>query len=498
MADQNFIPPNLPIEEKKSEPAPLPPSPNTGGSVSSIPASAVNPSSKSVENSTVTPVSVPDSRPVKSYIRTMDSDIKSVQMGQAPRGTEKSLPAMVFTEDSKVAGTQGGASGLATPPKPAPAVEIKLSKPESGVSMPFYKKEEVKIKVDALKPTPQIVIPALPSAPKPPVFPPTFSRPEPRPVPVPITPPTRLVLPPIPPVVGSFKPVEAKPPTKPAIIPPPQGVSISTAGIKSFIGPKMLIPGAILLLLAITGLGYWFFVLRGTETVIDESPNATPSTSMAVSVQPTLRVSKLISFFPAHYLLPVGKGQGKTLTSVLPEIEHLSLADSRENILLDPRMEGGEDYPFSKFLDRFLVNFPVNLLSAVDEKDFDLVWSTQKELFNTQGKPVLNGSGLEERRLALAVRVTSAEQARKTMLEWESSMADDWQNFFVFPAPTTQTSFLPASYRDVAIRYLNFNYPDYSIDYAIVTANNNDDYLIISNSREQIFGIIDALLGFGR
>lgn len=490
MADQNSIPPNLPIEEKKSGPA-------LAGNLSPKPAE--KPVASVPVPSSISSAPASDSRPVKSYIRTMDSDIKSVQMGQAPRGTEKSLPVAVPAEVSQPTGAQSMVSSQ-TVSQSAPVAEIKLSKPESGVSMPFFKKEEVKIKVDALKPIPQIVIPALPSTPKPPVSPPTFSRPEPRPVSTPTTPP-RPVLPPIPPVAGSFKPVEVKPPAsaKPMIIPPPpRGVSIPpTAGANSFMGSKMLIPGVILLLLAVAGFGYWFFVLKNVDQEVNLTVSPSPGGNGSVSIQPTPRVSKLSPFFSAYYLLPIKKGEGKTFTSVLPEIKRLNLTDPSKNILLDPRSEVAEDYTFSAFLNRFLVDFPANLLSAVDEKDFDLIWSTQKELFNAQGKPVLNGPDLEERRLALAVRVTNAEQVRKTMLEWEDFMVDDWQNFFVFPAPTTQISFLPASYRDVAIRYLNFNYPDYSIDYAVVTANNNDDYLVIGNSREQMFGIIDVLLGFG-
>lgn len=261
--------------------------------------------------------------------------------------------------------------------------------------------------------------------------------------------------------------------------------------------PKMFIPGAILLLLVAAGGGYWFFVLRGGHEGVDTTISPSPSRTAASSVQPTPRASKLSSFFSTRYLLPIKKGEGQTLTSVLPEIKRLSMADPSENILLDPRSEGGEDYSFSGFLNRFLIDFPANMLSAVDEKTFDLIWSAQKELFNVQGKEISsNFDTTEVRRLALVVRVTNAEQARKIMLGWETTLPQDLQNLFTFPVFSEQSSFSPSSHRNVAVRYMNFSTPDYSIDYAVVTAKNNDDYLVISNSREQMFGIIDVLLGF--
>src|SRR3989338_4127840 len=125
MADQNSIPSNLPIEEKKTGPTPLPPSPSIGGALSlasSVPSSNFPP--KPVEKpiapalvpSSVPTPSVPDSRPMKSYIRTMDSDIKSVQMGQAPRGTEKPLPTTTAESSSP-----SGSPGVAPVPTPKPA-----------------------------------------------------------------------------------------------------------------------------------------------------------------------------------------------------------------------------------------------------------------------------------------------------------------------------------------------------------------------------------------
>lgn len=479
MADQNFIPPNLPMEEKKSGPVP------TAGFVPPPTTS----SSRLIDRpNTPTATSPPPPRPVKTYIRTMDSDINAVKSGQAPRGVEKPLPAI-----SEVSPPAPNISASIPSPKPAPVVEIKLSKPEQKtVSLPSSSKEEVKITINAPKPAPQIVIPPVPAVPKL-IPPPTFSRPEPHPVSTPPTPP-RPVLPPSP-LAGGSKPAESKPLAKPAIVPSPKDVSIPAASLKSFMSPKMFIPGVILLLLVAAGVGYWFFILRGGHEGVDTVVSPSPSKTAVSSVQPPPRASQLSSFFSTRHLLPIKKGEGQNLTSVLPEIERLSLIDPREHILLDPRSEGGEDYSFSGFLNRFLIDFPANMLSAVDEKTFDLIWSAQKEKF-VNGKKTSYGSNEEEHRLALAVRVTNAEQARKMMLGWEATLPQDLQNLFTLPVFSEQSSFSPASHRNIAVRYMNFPTPDYSIDYAVVTAKNNDDYLVISNSREQMFSIINVLLGF--
>ncbi|OGN12734.1 MAG: hypothetical protein A3C71_01610 [Candidatus Yanofskybacteria bacterium RIFCSPHIGHO2_02_FULL_43_15c] len=78
-------------------------------------------------------------------------------------------------------------------------------------------------------------------------------------------------------------------------------------------------------------------------------------------------------------------------------------------------------------------------------------------------------------------------------------MAQDFDDFYglegVNPYPL-DVRLSDSFYRGVKIRYANFSYANQAIDYAIITAKNGNDYLIIANSREQVYSIIDKLLGF--
>ncbi len=99
-------------------------------------------------------------------------------------------------------------------------------------------------------------------------------------------------------------------------------------------------------------------------------------------------------------------------------------------------------------------------------------------------------------KMALAVRVTDAAQAKTQLTFWEDTMLERLGEFYGLPLPAGDLSFSDNTHRSISIRYVNFPTPDRSIDYAIVTAKNGNDYLIIANSREQMFLIIDKLLGF--
>ena len=61
---------------------------------------------------------------------------------------------------------------------------------------------------------------------------------------------------------------------------------------------------------------------------------------------------------------------------------------------------------------------------------------------------------------------------------------------------TEVKEFLDTNYNGVSIRYKNFPYADKSVDYAIVTALNGKNYLVITGSREAMYGSIDKLKGF--
>jgi hypothetical protein len=98
-------------------------------------------------------------------------------------------------------------------------------------------------------------------------------------------------------------------------------------------------------------------------------------------------------------------------------------------------------------------------------------------------------------RMVIAVEVTDASAVEQRMLAWETSgLASADQLFRVRTDRQGTDSFMEGSYKTARIRYLNYPFAHSSIDYAIVTASNGKRYLVMTTSRQSMFGIIDTLL----
>ena len=81
------------------------------------------------------------------------------------------------------------------------------------------------------------------------------------------------------------------------------------------------------------------------------------------------------------------------------------------------------------------------------------------------------------------------------MRDWEITIVDDLTDYLLISDTLESGSpaFLDNTYRGVPIRYRNFPSPDVTVDYAIVNAA-DQNYLVISGSRESMFAAIDVLL----
>jgi len=169
-----------------------------------------------------------------------------------------------------------------------------------------------------------------------------------------------------------------------------------------------------------------------------------------------------------------------------------------KNTLVFVKEGSGDFYKFSNFLDRFSISFPANLASSVDNDDFGVILTKQAEFFDESGKMVASPSAemLLKPKMALAVRVVDATEVQTQLISWEDTIIDSFREFYDLPPQFGDISFSENFYRGVKIRYANFPHADKSIDYTIITAKNGNDYLVIANSREQIFSIVDKLLGF--
>lgn len=98
---------------------------------------------------------------------------------------------------------------------------------------------------------------------------------------------------------------------------------------------------------------------------------------------------------------------------------------------------------------------------------------------------------------AIIAPVKASADIPAAMQVWESTMSQDFKDLFgLDTAKAASPIFLDNTYQGTAIRYRNFPDPKKTIDYTVVSLADGSKYLIIANSREHIYALIDGLLGF--
>lgn len=406
MPNSNAPPPNLPIvKDSNTTPSlnrPLPPVPSlnsqTPTSLRTSPASGT--------------------LPLKSFIRSMEDDLKSAKQGLVSKGVEVTIPK--------------------TPPLP--------SFPETGVQ-------------NAPKPSTFAPLVKIGEAEKRSLLP-------------------GMKLPPLPPSVKKeiSSPIIAVPPKKGGFL------------------NKTLILALFVAVLA-GGGAYWFFVIK-QET----KPEVVPTFTPRVITSDSLNALKKYFFINSSISLPDStvafdlSALKSALLQVVPNEEVLhSFAYLRS---------GTNAVKFSEFIKRFLSNQEEtslevqSLINSVSENGFGLIFSKQTEKFDDSGKPVDNSP--VERRLAFVIEVSDLTAAKQAMSDWETNLPFNIESLFELTKldEVEDLSFKDNVYRETTIRFVNFPYPDRSIDYALISANDGKQYLVIANSRAQMYGVIDALLGF--
>lgn len=97
----------------------------------------------------------------------------------------------------------------------------------------------------------------------------------------------------------------------------------------------------------------------------------------------------------------------------------------------------------------------------------------------------------EGSRLGIVVDMKESSTLVQDLKAWEASIVDNLKPLLLQNGipPAFTEEFQDNVYQDIALRYLNFPYPDLSIDYGLVTGK-----LLISTSRESTYAAIDALL----
>jgi hypothetical protein len=138
-------------------------------------------------------------------------------------------------------------------------------------------------------------------------------------------------------------------------------------------------------------------------------------------------------------------------------------------------------------------SIPPSLVSVFGT-DWALLSFGQTEVFDAAG--VKSESQTVLPKIVVIVEVNDASGARQAMQTWETAgLASASEPLFGNDVTKKIVpGFTEGVYKTIPVRYWNFPYADSSVDYAIVTASNNKNYLILSASRESMFFAIDQLM----
>ena len=367
----------------------------------------------------------------------MKDDISTLKQGEKPAGIN--IPRKVEIPSSS---TPSGGGGSAAPTTPKP-----ITPPSPGQ----FKVPSVNLgQTEKTGPLPQAKIPTPPSADRP-----LPSKPAP---------------PPSAPSGGG------EPQKSPIYAPPPSAGGISSGRNRLFI----IIAGVAVIF---AGL-YWFLIIRPqTLQVAEETPIPTPTATPIVSLSSIFQgiTNVAISF--------------ENNTDGTPIVADLNTRIDKA-VIIGGEFQNLSELPIitllSTFLDAEGINYPRGLVDLQLSEFLPLLYG-QIESFDSAGQ-IKTGTG-SEKRLVLINEAANSLTASQTMKDWELTLSADLKSLFGL-GQSKENEFLDNVYREVNIRYKNFPYADRSIDYAIVSALNGKNYLVITNSREAMFSAIDELKGF--
>lgn len=277
---------------------------------------------------------------------------------------------------------------------------------------------------------------------------------------------------------GSVAPVAAQ--KIPTIVIPEAGSSGRGGSRKMIYG----VIGAIILI----GITYALVSMLGSGS----TPTASVSPSPSGSPAPTLGSGKnLRSYFSQT---------GPTITLAWDDTARPDLlnAIATSNPVSKQALRLGLTVPWPNttafgFLDAMTGVAPAALAQAMGT-DWVALSYGQQEQYDANGIKIENTA--TSPKLILVTEVKDATAVNQIMTTWESvSLASGADILFSYDfTKAIVGSFSSGTYRQIPVRYWNFPYADRSIDYAIVTASNNKNYLVLSGSREAAFFAIDQLM----
>lgn len=294
--------------------------------------------------------------------------------------------------------------------------------------------------------------------------------------------------------IGNIKVGQAPAPVRPSVpgapavpIPPaapapaiviPQGTSGSGSMRKLVYG----ISAAIIVILVIYGI---ISLMSGGTPAETPTPSPSPSASL------TPESKTLQSYFgnPGTTIDLANPSTGKddflnALVSVQPAMKQATVLAIKHV---------GNLATFSQFFNDVTVPVPQDLSAAI-AGDWAALAYGQNEQFDASGAALTNPNA--SIRLIIIAELTDATAANQAIQTWETAgIASASSGLFQYDISKRLVStFSSGTYRQISVRYWNFPYADRSLDYAIVTASNNKNYLVLSGSRESLFFAIDQLM----
>ncbi len=255
-----------------------------------------------------------------------------------------------------------------------------------------------------------------------------------------------------------------------------------------FMGYKGLLPVGIIALLAI-GVYIYFNFFNGGTTEPTPAPSATVTASQPVIPRVKSLNEILGNMEEIVVNIPRTGNPSDVLYSSLTSAVISRGAMKKLRII---ETETDQDYNVIAIFDRFFVNYPPTIKETLGDESTILLYG-QTENY-TAGGQIINSEEASKKIIILS-EIKDVSRINSVLLSWEPNMIDGLTNLLKLSSQEVSSpTFLDNTYKGVNIRYRNFKFPDKSIDYAVImSANNKKSYLVISNSREAMYAILDRL-----
>lgn len=287
------------------------------------------------------------------------------------------------------------------------------------------------------------------------------------------------------------------PPAPPLAVPKPPQVSgkIPVSDINGINVPRgggalifskrnIIIGGGAILIIGIT---VWLLYFRsGGSTVVQNTQTPLPTIPLASSVFTPTPPSQILQSKLGKYLSGISS-EPITIATASNSFDTLTAAINSKDVSIGGLFfyqvvnATSSPYRLEQFLSLLQINLPAGLVRPTQDQEFLL--------------SILGMVKQGQKSIGFVVPVSDPISAKATMSVWEKTLSGDMGKFFgLNPKKQASKTFLDNIYNGANIRYVNFPGPDSTIDYTVFTLRDGTSLLIVTNSKLQIYSIIDEIL----